>query len=131
MLLGKGLIKQEELRATVQEIETRGEKALGVDLVVKAWMDPSFKARLLQNANAAGAELGIAVGMWLPMLLHVNFQHSSREDCSQGEHPSCSGLLCISAAVYGCIELLIPVLLPSCRGTFQQVNCQASGTKAG
>ena len=62
VLQGKGLVKPEELRATIEEIETRGQRSLGVELVVKAWMDPSFKARLLQNATKAGAELGIAVG---------------------------------------------------------------------
>ena len=68
MLQSKSLVKPEELRATVEAIQTRGQKALGPELVVRAWTDPAFKARLLQNANAAGAELGIAVGELLQLL---------------------------------------------------------------
>ena len=62
VLQGKGLVHPEELRATIEEVEMRGQKALGAQLVAKAWVDPAFKARLLRDANAAGAELGIAVG---------------------------------------------------------------------
>lgn len=62
VLQGKGLVHPEELRATIEEVETRGQKALGAQLVAKAWVDPAFKARLLRDAHAAGAELGIAVG---------------------------------------------------------------------
>lgn len=62
VLQGKSLVHPEELRATIEEVETRGQKALGAQLVAKAWVDPAFKARLLRNANDAGAELGIAVG---------------------------------------------------------------------
>ena len=68
VLQSKSLVKPEELLATVEAIQTRGQKALGAELVVKAWTDPAFKARLLQNANAAGAELGIAVGELLHLL---------------------------------------------------------------
>ena len=62
VLQGKGLVRPEELQATIQEVETRGQKGLGAELVVKAWTDPAFKQRLLQNATKASAELGIAVG---------------------------------------------------------------------
>ena len=68
VLQSKSLVKPEELRATVEAIQTRGQKALGAELVVKAWTDPAFMARLLQNANAAGLELGIAVGELLHLL---------------------------------------------------------------
>ncbi len=62
VLQDKGLVHSEELRATTEEVQTRGQRALGAQLVAKAWADPAFKARLLRDANAAGAELGIAVG---------------------------------------------------------------------
>lgn len=68
MLQSKSLVKSEELRETVEGIQTRGQKALGAKLVARAWTDPAFKARLLQNANAAGAELGVAVGGLLQLL---------------------------------------------------------------
>ena len=62
VLQSKGLVKPEELQATIEEVETRGQKGLGAELVVRAWTDPAFKQRLLQNATHASAELGIAVG---------------------------------------------------------------------
>ena len=65
VLEAKGLVKAEELQATIEEVETRGQKGLGAELVVKAWTDPAFKQRLLQNATHAAAELGIMVGEWL------------------------------------------------------------------
>ena len=79
MLQSKSLVKPEELRATVEAIQTRGQKALGPELVVKAWTDPAFKARLLQNANAAGAELGIAVGGLLHLLPVESLSSSGRK----------------------------------------------------
>ena len=36
--------------------------ALGAKVVARAWVDPAFKARLLANAKAAVAELGIDIG---------------------------------------------------------------------
>ena len=63
----------------MEAIQTRGQKALGPELVVKAWTDPAFKARLLQNANAAGAELGIAVGGLLHLLPVESLSSSGRK----------------------------------------------------
>lgn len=65
VLQGRGLVKPEELQATIEEVETRGQKGLGAELVVKAWTDPAFKQRLLRNATNASAELGVAVGEWV------------------------------------------------------------------
>ncbi len=67
VLQSKGLVRPEELQATIEEVETRGQKGLGAELVVKAWTDPAFKQRLLQNATHASAELGIAVGECAPL----------------------------------------------------------------
>ena len=62
LLQDKGLVRPQELQATIEEVETRGQKGLGAKLVVKAWTDPAVKQRLLQNATHASTELGIAVG---------------------------------------------------------------------
>ena len=39
--------------------ESEAGPQLGAGVVAKAWTDPEFKAKLLENATAAGAELGI------------------------------------------------------------------------
>ena len=59
ILQSKGLVRPEELQATIEEVETRGQKGRGAELVVKAWTDPAFKQRLLQRAADACAELDI------------------------------------------------------------------------
>lgn len=61
LLLAKGIVTPEELRRTLEEIDSKNP-ALGARLVARAWVDPAFKARLLADVNAAAAELGIDAG---------------------------------------------------------------------
>lgn len=58
LLIEKGLITGDDVRRAVEEMDSRSP-ALGAKVVARAWVDPAFKARLLQNAKAAVAELGI------------------------------------------------------------------------
>lgn len=55
----KALVPMHELRACMESVETTGTRAEGPRLVARAWTDPAFKARLLHDATAAAAELGI------------------------------------------------------------------------
>ena len=43
----------------VEMMDSRGKMLLGQKLVVRAWTDPEFKTRLLEDGNVAAAELGI------------------------------------------------------------------------
>ena len=61
LLIEKKLITADELRAAVELMDCRSP-ALGARVVARAWVDPDFKQRLLENATAACAELGIDVG---------------------------------------------------------------------
>lgn len=61
LLIERGLITADEVRRAVEEMDSR-TPAQGARVVARAWVDPAFKARLLQNAKAAIAELGITVG---------------------------------------------------------------------
>jgi len=61
LLIEKGAITADEVRRAVEEMDAR-TPAHGARVVAKAWADPAFKARLLGNAKAAIAELGITVG---------------------------------------------------------------------
>ena len=58
LLIEKGLLTAEAIRGKIEEWEQK-TPALGARLVARAWTDPAFEARLLADANAAAAELGI------------------------------------------------------------------------
>jgi nitrile hydratase subunit alpha len=61
LLLAKGIVTPDELRATLETIDSRSP-ADGAKVVARAWVDRDFRARLLADVNAAAAELGIDGG---------------------------------------------------------------------
>jgi nitrile hydratase alpha subunit len=60
LLIGKGIIGADEVTKQIEVLDSRSP-VLGSKLVVKAWLDPAFKARLLQDGNAAAEEMGITI----------------------------------------------------------------------
>jgi nitrile hydratase len=54
----KGLIDPAALDSIVEMFETKIGPRNGARVVAKAWTDPAFKKRLIDNATAAVAELG-------------------------------------------------------------------------
>jgi nitrile hydratase len=61
LLIEKGVVTADEIRRAVEDMDAR-TPALGAKVVARAWVDPAFKARLLIDAKAAVAELGIDAG---------------------------------------------------------------------
>ncbi len=61
LLIEKGVFGAADLRRTLEAIDARSP-ADGARLVARAWQDPAFKARLLEDVNAAAQELGIDAG---------------------------------------------------------------------
>lgn len=61
ILIRKGVISPGEVRLEIQKLEAPGTH-LGARIVARAWADPDFKRRLLENGKAAAAELDIRVG---------------------------------------------------------------------
>jgi nitrile hydratase len=61
LLLAKGVFGADELRRTL-EVMDASTPAQGARLIARAWVDPAFRERLLADANAAAAELGIDAG---------------------------------------------------------------------
>jgi nitrile hydratase len=61
LLIEKGIITADELRRTVELMDARSPAA-GARVVARAWADPAFKRRLLDNGSEACRELGIEVG---------------------------------------------------------------------
>ena len=60
LLVEKGVITEEELAREVETMRNRGYER-GSRVVARAWIDPAFKARLLQNGTRACEELGLQV----------------------------------------------------------------------
>lgn len=58
LLVEKGLVDPNALTALIDTYETKVGPRNGARVVARAWVDPSYKARLLANAPAAIAELG-------------------------------------------------------------------------
>ncbi|TVQ38368.1 MAG: nitrile hydratase subunit alpha [Geminicoccaceae bacterium] len=61
LLIRKGIVTADELRRTLEDIDAKSPAA-GARLVARAWVDPAFRERLLDDVNAAASELGIDAG---------------------------------------------------------------------
>ena len=58
LLVEKGLVDPAALDAIIDTYEHKVGPRNGAAVVARAWSDPAFKARLLEDAAAAAAELG-------------------------------------------------------------------------
>ena len=58
LLVEKGVVTPEQIRTQLEFMDSRGP-AIGARIVAKAWTDPAFRERLLDDGTAAVAELGI------------------------------------------------------------------------
>ena len=58
--LRKGLVSREELRVSIEKLETAGQDLPAARLVARAWVDAAFRERLLADAHAAAIELGVS-----------------------------------------------------------------------
>jgi nitrile hydratase len=59
LLIEKKLIKAADIHRQIDVIDSR-TPALGASIVARAWVDPAFKARLLQDGRGTCEELGIS-----------------------------------------------------------------------
>ena len=58
LLLEKGIVTDKDIQCQIDYQEARSP-ANGAELVARAWVDPSFKARLIADPKAACVEMGI------------------------------------------------------------------------
>ena len=61
LLVEKGVLTHEEVRARIDWLVSR-TPAHGARLVARAWLDPAFKERALDDARLAALELGLDTG---------------------------------------------------------------------
>src|SRR5437773_678871 len=62
LLVEKGLVDPAAVDQLIEAYETRIGPRNGARVVAKAWCDPAYKRRLLQDGTAAVAELGYSGG---------------------------------------------------------------------
>jgi len=62
LLEDRGLIDAEELDRALTAFLARASPASGARVVARAWTDEGFRARLLEEANAALPEIGLGMG---------------------------------------------------------------------
>jgi nitrile hydratase len=61
LLIEKGVTTPEEIAHQIDAMDARSP-ANGAALVARAWTDPAFKDRLLQDASAASRDMGFDIG---------------------------------------------------------------------
>jgi len=61
LLAEKSILSPAQVTEAIEIMDARSP-ALGAKVVARAWVDPAFKKRLLENGSAACGELGIDVG---------------------------------------------------------------------
>lgn len=76
-LEAKGVTSDAQLHGIVESFLSKARPENGYRIAARAWTDPKFKERLLDDANAAVAELGIDLSHWAPVTLRVveNTEH--------------------------------------------------------
>jgi nitrile hydratase subunit alpha len=62
LLIEKGLVTAAEVRRAVEDLESRTPEG-GARVVARAWTDPAFRERLLENATAACIDMGFEMGL--------------------------------------------------------------------
>lgn len=72
LLVEKGLVDRAVLDTLVDTMEHKVGPRNGAQVVARAWVDPAYKKRLLENAPAAIAELGYRSGQGDHMLVVEN-----------------------------------------------------------
>lgn len=77
-LEARGLTSDAELTATIERLIAGTGPLNGARLVARAWTDPGFRARLLDDAVAALAEFGLDMSHWAPVKLVV-VENTARE----------------------------------------------------
>ncbi len=70
LLIDKGIISADEMRRTLEVIDSKGP-AEGARMVARAWLDPDFKKRMLENVNETAKEMDIDAG-GIPILAVEN-----------------------------------------------------------
>jgi len=61
LLIEKGVLSAADVRRQVESMDARGPEG-GATMVARAWVDPTYKLRMLEDGSAAARELGFEIG---------------------------------------------------------------------
>ena len=61
LLIDKEVFSADDMRRTLEVIDSKSP-AEGARMIARAWTDPDFKARMIEDVNAAAEEMGIDAG---------------------------------------------------------------------
>ena len=61
LLIKNGILTADQIRRGLETLDS-WQPSRGAQIVVRAWTDPAFKRRLLENGNEAVAEYGVDMG---------------------------------------------------------------------
>lgn len=75
-----GIFTERQLDGAIEAFLTHAQPANGARIVAHAWVDPAFRARLLDDGNAAVGELGIDLSHWAPVKLRVVANDAQRHN---------------------------------------------------
>jgi nitrile hydratase len=75
LLVDKGIVETATLDAIVDRYETKIGPRNGARIVARAWVDAAYRARLLDDATAAAAELGYAGAQAEKLVVVENSAH--------------------------------------------------------
>ena len=104
LLVEKGIITSETVDKVINYFEKEMGPFNGAKLVAKAWVDPEFKARLLEDTPAAIAEMNFPRGM----ARGGRGKHGgSRKQCDSSQFDRVYTLLVLSVADSGTTSLLV------------------------
>lgn len=67
----RGVTSEQQLDTIVETFLSKARPENGYRVVARAWTDPRFKERLLENANTAVEEIGVDLSHWAPVKLRV------------------------------------------------------------
>ncbi len=62
LMIDKGYFGADDLRRMLEAIDAK-VPATGARMIARAWLDPDFKARMMEDVNAAAAEMDIDSGV--------------------------------------------------------------------
>lgn len=67
----RDLLQESQLDGIVEDFLLHATPGNGKRIVARAWTDPAFKARLIEDASVAVTELGIDMSHWSPVKLRA------------------------------------------------------------
>ena len=79
LLEERGILSERELDDLVEAFVARTGPGQGARIVARAWTDPDFRARLLEDANAAVRELGLDMASGTAPHLRLRVVENTRE----------------------------------------------------